>query len=307
MRARDAAMASGVSETSPLKAYGGAILAIGFLSAMDAAMKSVSLEAGALSALAWRALVAMPLVGAAYLLTRKGWPGRAAMRLHLMRGILMVPMSFSFFWGLTYVPMAQAIALAFIAPLLAAILAGPMLGEKVGSRIVGGSLLAFLGVSTILFGQTQMDLGREALLGSLSILGSACLYAFNMLLMRRQSQAASPIEIAFYYFAIAGVGFWLVALVTGLPPFPARETDALLVATGLSIAGMLGLAWAYARATASYLSTSEYSGFLWAAVFGFLVFGEVPSPWTVAGAIAIVVGCWIAARPEPGDHPMEAA
>nr|WP_276591686.1 DMT family transporter [Sphingomicrobium nitratireducens] len=290
-----------------MRAYSGAIIAIGFLSAMDAAMKEVSLEAGALSALSWRALIAIPLVGAAYLMTRKGWPERATMRLHLVRGIMMVPMSFTFFWGLTYVPMAQAIALAFIAPLLAAILAGPLLGEQVGKRILGGSGLAFLGVATILFGQTQADLGREALLGGLSILLSATLYAFNMLLMRKQSQRAGPIEIAFYYFAIAGAGFWLVSLVAGVPAFPAASVRALLVATGLSIAGMLGLAWAYARAEASYLSTSEYSGFLWAALFGFLVFSEVPSPWTVAGAVAIVVGCWIAARPEPADHPMEAA
>ena len=292
---------------SPLKAYVGAILAIGFLSAMDAAMKAVSLDYGALSALAWRAVIAFPVVGLAYWVTSKGWPDRTAMRLHLMRGALMVPMSFTFFWGLTFVPMAQAIALAFIAPLLAAVLAGPILGEAVGKRIFAGSALAFLGVSTILFGQAQMDLGHDALLGSISILGSALLYAFNMLLMRKQSQGSGPFEIAFFYFAIAGVGFWLVSLVVGLPPFPAGELDAMIIATGLSIAGMLGLAWAYARATAGYLSTSEYSGFLWAALFGFLVFGEVPSPWTMAGAVAIVIGCWIAVRPEIVEHPMEAA
>ena len=292
---------------SPLKAYVGAILAIGFLSAMDAAMKAVSLDYGALSALSWRAVLAIPIVGAAYFLTRKGWPDRESMKLHLLRGTMMVPMSFTFFWGLTYVPMAQAIALAFVAPLLAAILAGPLLGEDVGKRILAGSALAFVGVSTILFGQAQMELGREALLGSISILGSAMLYAFNMLLMRKQSQRSGPIEIAFFYFAVAGVGFWLVALFVGAPPFPATEIEALVVATGLSIAGMLGLAWAYARATAAYLSTSEYSGFLWAALFGFLVFAEVPSPWTMAGAVAIVIGCWIAVRPDPDIHPMEAA
>ena len=152
-----------------------------------------------------------------------------------------------------------------------------------------------------------MELGPDALLGSISILGSALLYAFNMLLMRKQSQRSGPIEIAFFYFAVAGAGFWLVSFVVGIPPFPTTKVQALLIATGLSIAGMLGLAWAYARATAAYLSTSEYSGFLWAAFFGFLVFGEIPSPWTMAGAVAIVIGCWIAVRPEVVEHPMEAA
>lgn len=293
--------------SSPVAAFAGAVVAVGFLSAMDAAMKSVSLEYGALSALAWRALIAVPVVGAAYLLFRTRPPSGKALRYHLIRGTLMVPMSLTFFWGLTHVPIAQAIALAFIAPLIAMMLAGPLLNESIGPRIVAGSLLAFAGVIIIFVGQAQADLGRPALLGSISILCSAFLYAFNILLMRRQSQSAEPLEIVFFYFAIAGIGFWLVALPFGLPPFPQRELLPLLLATFLAICGMLGLAWAYARAGAGYLSTSEYSGFLWAALFGFLFFREVPSLWTLAGAGAIIAGCLTAARPERVKHPLEAA
>ena len=292
---------------SPLTAYLVAILAIGFLSAMDAAMKTVGLTYGALAALSWRALVAAPLVGLVYFMVRKGPPSRDGLKLHLIRGTIMVPMSFTFFWGLNHVPMAQAIALAFVAPLLALVLAGPLLGEKVGKRVVAGSLLAFAGILLIFIGQAQADLGREALLGSISILFSALLYAFNILLMRRQSQQAGPWEIAFFYFAVSGAGFWLVSLFVGLPAFPASEITAFGAATALSIAGMLGLAWAYAHGEAGYLSSTEYSGFVWAAFIGFLVFGEIPSGWTVIGAVAIVTGCWIAAKAAPVDHAMEAA
>ncbi|WP_265528093.1 DMT family transporter [Sphingomicrobium marinum] len=296
-----------MKRASPPVAFAAAVLAIGFLSAMDAAMKTVSLDYGALSALSWRALIAIPLVGIAYLIFRKNWPGRRAMRFHLVRGIIMVPMSFLFFYGLTYVPMAQAIALAFIAPLIALLLAGAFLKEKIGKRIVTGSLLAFAGVLVIFFGQTQVDLGREAFIGSLAILVSAMLYAVNIVLMRQQSQEAGPIEIAFFYFAIAGPGFWLLGLFVGLPEYPATQIPALLLATFFSIIGMMGLAWAYARGEAGYLSTTEYSGFLWGALFGFLVFGEVPSLFTAAGAVLIVAGCWIAARSAPVDHAMETA
>ncbi|QDP19636.1 DMT family transporter [Sphingomonas xanthus] len=292
---------------NPLAAFAAAIIAVGFLSAMDAAMKAVSLDYGAMSALAWRALLATPVVGLAYWLTRPTRPSPLALRLHLIRGGLMIPMSLTFFWGLTYVPMAQAIALAFVAPLLALILAGPLLGETIGPRLVAGSLLALIGVITIFIGQAQADLGRDAMLGSLSILLSATLYAFNILLMRKQSMNAQPLEIAFYYFAVAGIGFWLIAIPFGAPPFPKSEIAALLLATLLSICGMLGLAWAYARAGAGYLSTSEYSGFPWAALFGFIFFREIPSLWTLAGAVAIIAGCWIAARPGKVEHPLETA
>lgn len=293
--------------SNPMLAYGSAIIAIGFLSAMDGAMKTVSIHYGAMSALAWRAIFALPVVVPLYLLTRKSKPSKQAMRYHLIRGGLMVPMSFSFFWGLTYVPMAQAIALAFVAPLIALVLAGPLLKERIGQKVVAGSLLAFAGVLAIFFGQTRAELGHEAMLGSLSILFSATLYAFNMLLMRQQSQNAGPFEIAYYYFLVAGVGFWLVALATELPPFPRTEITAMVAATLLSIVGMLGLAWAYARAGAAYLSSTEYSGFIWAAIFGWLLFMEIPSPYTMAGAVLIIIGCWIAARDKNIDHPMETA
>ncbi|MCJ7421088.1 DMT family transporter [Sphingomicrobium astaxanthinifaciens] len=286
----------------PLIAFLGAVLAIGFLSAMDAAMKTVSLAYGAFAALAWRTVIATPLLALPYFLWRKAPPSRRAMRFHLVRGLMMVPMSFAFFYGLTYVPMAQAIALAFIAPLLALLLAGLFLGERVGRAIVTGSLLAFGGVLVIFFGQAQADLGRDALVGSFAILGSALLYSVNIVLMREQSRTAGPVEVAFYYFAVSGLGFWLVALFVGAPPLPRGEPVAMLLATLLAVVGMMGLAWAYARAEASYLSTTEYSGFVWGALFGFLVFGEVPSGWTLVGAGFIVAGSWIAARRrvEPG-------
>ena len=71
---------------------------------------------------------------------------------------------------------------------------------------------------------------------------------------------------------------------------------------------MLLLSWAYARAHASYLATTEYTSFLWAALFGWLIFGEPLSPYTLAGALLIVAGCVLAARkPEEASPALEAA
>ena len=63
-------------------------------------------------------------------------------------------------------------------------------------------------------------------------------------------------------------------------------------------------AWGYARGPASYLAATEYSGFLWASVLGWLIFRERVSLYTLAGAIMIVGGCLVAARgkvPEPPE------
>lgn len=289
-------------------AFAVAVLGVGALSAMDAAMKSLSIAAGAFAALSWRSLAAAVLVCLPYLATRTRWPSQRAMRLHLIRGAIMVPMSFLFFWGLARVPIAQAIALAFVAPLLALGLASLILKERIGPRMLAGSVLAFAGVLLIFVGQARAELGRDALLGSIAILGSALFYAFNIILMRQQALQARPLEIAFFQFLVGAAGFWAIAAFIGLPEFPAAEWGALAAATVLSILGMLLLAWAYARAGAAYLATTEYTGFLWAMLFGWVFFAERVSPFTLGGAALIVGGCMIAARrPEEASPSLETA
>ena len=82
----------------------------------------------------------------------------------------------------------------------------------------------------------------------------------------------------------------------------------ILLAAVLSTASLLLLSWAYARAEASYLATTEYTSFLWAALLGWLVFGEEVSPFTVAGAVLIVAGCILAARrPREASPALEAS
>jgi S-adenosylmethionine uptake transporter len=77
----------------------------------------------------------------------------------------------------------------------------------------------------------------------------------------------------------------------------------VIVASLFSTAGTLLFAWGYARGPASYLAVSEYSGFLWASLMGWLFFREPVSMYTLAGAILIVGGCLIAARGKVKSPP----
>jgi len=214
-----------------------------------------------------------------------------------------------FFWGLARVPLAQAIALAFIAPLIALFLAAGFLGEKIGPRTIGASLIAFAGVALIFVGQAQADLGREAVLGSFAILVSAVCYAVNIILMRQQALVANPIEIAFFQNLIVAALLLAAWPVMGGADFPpADQIPFVLLAAFLSTASLLLLSWAYARAEASYLAATEYTSFLWAMLFGWLVFGEGVSLYTLAGAALIVAGCFLAARtPQEANPSLEAA
>jgi S-adenosylmethionine uptake transporter len=293
---------------TPAVAFLVGTLGIALFSLMDAVMKGLVLAIGAYATMLWRSFASVGLSGAMYLPGRTRWPERPVLRLHVARGVLSTIMGLLFFWGIGRVPLAQAVALAFIAPLIALYLASIWLHEKVGPRTIGGSLIAFLGVLVIFLGQARADLGPQALLGSLAILLSAVCYAVNIILMRRQSLAAKPLEIAFFQ-SLTVVSALLLALpLVGTAVPDASHWPWLILAAVLSTFSGLLLSWAYARAEASYLAATEYTAFLWAALFGWLFFAEPLSPYTLAGAALIVAGCLLAARkPQDADPHLEAA
>jgi S-adenosylmethionine uptake transporter len=284
-----------------------AAFGIATFSAMDAVMKGLVLAIGTYTTLFWRSLVGVVMSGALFA-PRARRPDNKTMKIHAARGLLGSVMAATFFWGLARVPMAQAIALAFIAPLMALYLAAVVLKESVGPRLIGASLAAFGGVLIILYGQARADLGRDAMLGSIAVLCSALCYAINLILLRRQSLASSPVEASFFQslFMALGLGAALPILGIALPPL--ATVPLIVLAAFLATTSLLLLSWAYGRAQASYLSTTEYTSFLWAALFGWLIFGERISPFTIAGTALIIGGCLLAARtPEEADPSMEVA
>src|SRR5690349_20976149 len=129
------------------------IAAIGVLTLMDAFMKSAALAVGAYSALLLRAPIGFGMAAPAWLMAGGRWPAWPVLRIHLIRGVVVSAMAFLFFFSLTRLPMAQALGISFIAPLIALFLAGILLGERVGSRAVIGALLALGGVGVILAGK----------------------------------------------------------------------------------------------------------------------------------------------------------
>jgi S-adenosylmethionine uptake transporter len=292
---------------SPATAFLVGTIGIATFAMMDAVMKGLVIAIGTYAALLWR-------MGAAALLTTGLFarapkrPSPEAMKVHLFRGVLSAGMAVLFFWGLGRVPLAQGVALSFIAPLISLYLAAVFLKERIGARTLVASLIAFGGVLLIFAGQARADLGQEAMLGSLAILASAVCYAVNIILMRRQALLAGPVEVAFFQNLIVVAILVMAWPIMGGAAFPSAEQwPMVLLAAILSSVSLLLLTWAYARAEASYLSATEYTAFLWAALFGWIIFREPLSPFTVAGTLLIVAGCILAARkPQEASPSLEA-
>ena len=280
----------------PVQGFIAALGAVAVLSVMDAVMKHLVIAIGIVAVSVWRSLANLGLSALLYLPRRLRWPDRTTLGIHVSRGVVGAVMAFLFFWGIGRVPLAQAIALTFIAPLIALVLASAFLKEQIGPRSVGGSAVAFAGVLVIMFGQARAQLGPRVLLGSAAILGSALCYAANIVIMRRQALVARPLEINFFQ-ALTVMACWVVVLpFVGVPASAGWQWGWVAVAAILSTGGSLLYSWAYARGEASYLSVTEYSAFIWASGLGWLVFREGVSPLTVTGALLIVGGCIIAAR-----------
>ena len=287
----------------PVKAFAVALLAVTALSIMDAVMKHLVLAIGIIAVSIWRAATNMAISAALYLPRSKTWPSRSNLKIHVWRSVIVTVMAFLFFWGIGRVPLAQAIALTFIAPLIALLLAALVLDEHIGSRSIAGSFVAFAGVLVIVLGQARMNASPDVLLGTAALIGSALCYAVNIVLMRRQALTAKPLEINFFQ-CLTILAIWIVALpLVGVPQWPGGQWLWIAVAATLSTSGTLLFAWAYARGEASYLSATEYSGFLWASALGWLVFREPVSLYTLGGAVLIVCGCFVAARRKITEPP----
>jgi drug/metabolite transporter (DMT)-like permease len=275
---------------------GAALLGVACLSLMDAFMKGAALAAGTYSATLLRSAIGTLIAAPVWLLLGGRWPRWPVLKLHLERGVVSAFMALSFFYSLTKLAIAEAIAISFVAPLLALYLARVLLGETIRREAVLASVLGFAGTLVIVGGKLgDGGFDRDTALGLAAILVSALLYAYNFIVIRRQSQAAGPLEIAAFHSGVAAAVMALVAPFLFVWPGEAVLLDTALAAA-LTVAGTMAIAWAYARAEAQVLVPMEYSGFLWAALFGWLFFREGVTLPTLAGTAIIVAACWLAAR-----------
>ena len=274
-----------------LEAAGG----IAVLSLMDAVIKGLAARYPVFQIAFARYLVGSAAMLVLVALARPGWPSRETLRTNGVRALLVVATALTFFYALGTLPLAETLALSFISPIFVAVLGSTMLGEAVPGRVAAAMALGFLGMGVVVAGQLGAGSEERPLLGIAAVLVSALTYALSMVLLRARAQRDPVITIV----AIQNVGPALVLAGPAAAVWtPAGLADwALLALIGLlGVAGHLLMSRAYARAEAARLAVMEYTALVWALVFGFVGFGEVPGLVTMAGASLIVGGSLLATR-----------
>lgn len=263
---------------------------VALFSGMDAAMKSLSLANGVYNAMFWRMSFGIAIIGAIYLSGRPAKPSAQTLRLHFRRGALTLVMASLFFWGLTQIPLAQAVGLSFIAPIIALFLAAWLIGETIVPNDYLASVIALAGVGILLL-EELVKLETQSLWGSAAVLLSAVLYAYNLILQRQQALVAQPLEISFYQTLITFLGLALLAPLWAAPLPDLRTGILAATAASLALGALICFSYAYRHAVTASLVTLEYTAFIWAAALGWIIFDESISANTLVGTALIVAAC----------------
>lgn len=290
MRAASAPSSPPLPVLAPVMAV---VAGIAAFSVMDAAMKAASLAIGVGTALLLRNLFGTLLTIPLWLAKGRPVPTRTVALFHFQRSCVTSVMAALFFYGLVRIPMAEGMAISFFAPIIALYFAALLLGETIRPRAILAALLGLVGMVVIgvdRFGAGEY--GAEAIRGTAAIVLSAVFYALNLVMQRKQALLAGPVEIALFQNLNVTVLFALFAPLYWTVP-DAVSLAWTVLGAALATTALLFLSWGYARAEAQVLVPVEYTGFLWAALMGWMVFGEHLGLGVVAGAALIVVGCWI--------------
>lgn len=211
--------------------------------------------------------------------------------LQILRSLLLLCATGLAFAALRLAPLADIIAIMFVVPILVTVLSVPLLGERVGIYRWSSVGIGFLGAMIIV--RPGTDTMEPAAL--LALLG-ACSYALYQIATRRLSTIDAPLT-TLAYSAAPGV-----LITSALVPFIWVAPTALdwLAMIGLGLLGGLGhfaLIKAFQTAPAATIAPFGYSSLIWATLFGFVIFGDLPDGWTVAGALVVTgSGLYIAHR-----------
>ena len=307
--------------SSNVKGISFLILAMLIISIQNIAVKWIGGDYSALEIVAVRSLVALPGTLLFYRYEgRRGRPTTQQPRLEYLRGVFLFLSYTAFMMGLAALPLADIEAIRFSGPLMITLLSVVMLGEKVGSRRWIALVVGFMGVLLIVRpGSATFNLG------SVFILISVLFYALTVILTRKLQTNDSSATMAYYsslvYLAAALVLAPLPTLVGEIPnahPSIAFLLRAWTMPTLLDwvIMSGLGLVWAgwmyfmsraYSLAQASVAAPFEYLSLPINIMWGFLIWQEIPTWLTLAGAfLTLSSGIYVLYREQKEQSAQEA-
>jgi drug/metabolite transporter (DMT)-like permease len=261
------------------------------LSSLDATAKYMVRD-HALFLVVWARYVGQMLVVTPFALHRAG-PGfwrTQRLGLQLLRSAFLLVATFCFFWGLRYLPLAEASAIVFLAPVFVVVLSGPLLNEEPGRARWVSVVTGFLGILILVRPGSAIFHPATLLL----VVAALCNALF--LVTTRKLVDENPYTTLFYSALVGAVGLSLGlpwAATEGAPGL--RDLPPFLLLGLLAGLGHWLVIGAYNLAPASLLTPLAYLQIIWATSYGYLIFGQLPDRWSGLGMVIVVCsGLWLA-------------
>lgn len=250
-----------------------------------------------------RAVIGLAFLAAMIIVTGGNWGQLRTLRggTHLMRVILVITSNATYFLALAAMPLADAVALAFVAPVIITVLSIPMLGERVGPHRWAAVVVGLIGTAVML--RPGLGAFQPA---SLLVLVSAACYALSQMLARGMRETESAVTLSFYIqsgflASSAAMGLWAGdghMAVSADPSmqflfrawvWPPQADWLAFAATGLAVSvGGLMMAQAYRTCEAAVVAPFEYAAIPMAILWGAVIFGTLPDAVGVLGMALIV-------------------
>ncbi|MGR3522244.1 DMT family transporter [Paracoccus sp. (in: a-proteobacteria)] len=262
------------------------------LPAGDAISKALMSFAGPFEVTLWRSVANGMLFGPVAILARRRLGGPPVSGAAAFSGLLLITISFLLISAFQRMPIATAIAIFFVEPLLLTLLAGPFLGEVPGPRRLVAVGVGLIGALIVIRPNFQI-FGPVALMPALAALA----YAANMIVLRRASMRQSALSLQIGATLTAALLAALAALTAALsgrggPSYflaPVWVQLAVPAAAILFAAAFLLITFAFSRCEASTLAPLQYLEIVGATLVGLIFFGSLPDAWTWIGT-AIILG-----------------
>ena len=278
---------------------GAMVAAIALFSVMDVIIKGLRADYGTVQIFFFRSLFALI---PAYVVIR-GEGGLATMTtrrlpLQVFRSVLIIAFLICLFYALKLLPLADAYAITFAAPLFITALGVPMLGEAVGRRRWAAIVVGLIGVLAIL----RPGGGLLSAGGLIVFAGTLC-YSLGMIYTRQLSRTERN-GVIVMYFTLTSTILSAVALPFGWV-WPTAGDWLLLATLGLiGGVGQVFITQAFRSAPAAIASPFQYTSILWGVAFGYLFFDDAPDAIMLAGAAIVVAsGLYILYRETRGERP----
>jgi drug/metabolite transporter (DMT)-like permease len=287
-------------------------LATALFIGMDTTAKSLSEHYNALQLCFLRFASGLLFAAPMWFASGAKWPDRSRWASHGLRSAMLLFTLLCWFHSLTLLPLVQAVAVGYMAPIFISLLAMWLLHERPSSGIWAALALGVLGLGVALWPEwrAQADAGSAARIQGLLVAAlSAIGYSGVIILARHQAQRDSLWTILLMQNLLPTVALVLpMALAwpggfTAWPQFAplavqADDVPRILLMGLLATGGLMAMTWAFSHIEASRAAPVEYTGLIWAAALGYLLFGELPTGWTLLSAGLIVVGCLLLVRGE---------